>query len=252
MMKVIVCQNYQHLSDYAKDKVIEVINSKEKPVLGLATGSTPEGMYQALIEAYKDNKVSFKNVTTFNLDEYIGLKKEDPNSYQHFMDEHFFNHVDIDQSETYLPPGNTSDHQQACLDYEKNMHQHDDIDLQVLGVGINGHIGFNEPGTDFDTRTHVIELDASTREANARFFDSLDEVPTHAITMGIATIMESKQIILMASGDSKKEAVKRLMEGDITPDFPASVLHRHPHVTVVLDREAASLLTDDQIDHVLD
>jgi len=250
-MNIIVCQNYDHLSDYAKDLVINTINNNGKPVLGLATGSTPEGMYQALIKAYQEKHVSFKDVTTFNLDEYIGLGKEDPNSYHHFMDEHLFNHVDIDQNETFVPPGNTDNHEQACLDYEQNMHRHGDIDLQVLGLGVNGHIGFNEPGTPFDTRTHVIELDQSTREANARFFDSIDDVPTHAITMGIETIMESKQILLLASGDSKKEAVQRLVNGEETPDFPASILHRHNNVTVILDRDAASLLSVEQIDQVV-
>lgn len=250
-MNIIVCQNYDHLSDYAKDLVINTINNNDKPVLGLATGSTPEGMYQALIKAYQEKHVSFKDVTTFNLDEYIGLGKEDPNSYHHFMDEHLFNHVDIDQNETFVPPGNTDNHEQACLDYEQNMHRHGDIDLQVLGLGVNGHIGFNEPGTPFDTRTHVIELDESTRVANARFFDSIDDVPTHAITMGIETIMESKQIVLLASGDSKKEAVQRLVNGEETPDFPASILHRHNNVTVILDRDAASLLSVEQIDQVV-
>ncbi|GEM03243.1 glucosamine-6-phosphate deaminase 1 [Halolactibacillus miurensis] len=250
-MNIIVCQNYDHLSDYAKDLVINTINNNDKPVLGLATGSTPEGMYQALIKAYQEKHVSFKDVTTFNLDEYIGLGKEDPNSYHHFMDEHLFNYVDIDQNETFVPPGNTDNHEQACLDYEQNMHRHGDIDLQVLGLGVNGHIGFNEPGTPFDTRTHVIELDESTRVANARFFDSIDDVPTHAITMGIETIMESKQIVLLASGDSKKEAVQRLVNGEETPDFPASILHRHNNVTVILDRDAASLLSVEQIDQVV-
>lgn len=250
-MNIIVCENYDHLSDYAKDLVINTINNNDKPVLGLATGSTPEGMYQALIKAYQEKYVSFKDVTTFNLDEYIGLGKENPNSYHHFMDEHLFNHVDIDQDETFVPPGNTDNHEQACIDYEQNMHRHGDIDLQVLGLGVNGHIGFNEPGTPFDTRTHVIELDQSTREANARFFDSIDDVPTHAITMGIETIMESKQIVLLASGDSKKEAVQRLVNGEEAPDFPASILHRHNNVTVILDRDAASLLSVEQIDQVV-
>ena len=147
--------------------------------------------------------------------------------------------------------GNTDDHGQACRDYEQNMHRHDDLDLQVLGLGVNGHIGFNEPGTPFDTRTHVIELDDSTRKANARFFDSIDDVPTHAITMGIETIMESKHILLLASGDGKKEAVYRLLNGEETPDFPASILHHHPNVTVILDRDAASLLSVEQIDQVV-
>jgi glucosamine-6-phosphate deaminase len=250
-MNIIVCQNYDHLSDYAKDLVIDTINTNDKPVLGLATGSTPAGMYQALIKAYQQNQVSFKDVTTFNLDEYIGLDKDDPNSYHHFMAEHLFNHVDIDQNNTFVPPGNTDNHEQACRDYEDNIHRHGNIDLQVLGLGVNGHIGFNEPGTPFDTRTHVIELASSTREANARFFDSIDDVPTHAITMGIETIMESKQILLLASGDSKKEAVYRLVNGEVTPDFPASILHRHNNVTVILDRDAASLLAVEQIDQVV-
>lgn len=250
-MKIVLCQNYESLSHYAKDVVVDTITHNEKPVLGLATGSTPEGMYQALIDAYKNKTISFENVTTFNLDEYIGLKKDDPNSYHHFMAEQLFNHVNIAEDATHLPPGNTDDHEKACLQFEETMKNHGNVDLQVLGLGLNGHIGFNEPGTAFDTRTHVIELDESTREANARFFDSIDDVPTHAITMGIDTIMDSKEIILLASGAGKKEAVKRLIDGEVSTDFPASILHNHKNVTVILDIDAASLLSVEQIDQVI-
>jgi len=251
-MKIIVGNKEEKINQYAKDYVIDVIKSKDQPVLGLATGSTPIGMYQALIKAHQQGEVSFKTVTTFNLDEYVNLAADDPNSYRYFMNEQLFNHVDINPDHTFVPNGNTSDHQQACLDYEQDINQHDHLDLQVLGIGTNGHIGFNEPGTPFESRTHVIELEPSTRKANARFFASLEDVPTHAITMGIETIMESKAILLIARGADKQQAVKELVDGKRSPDFPASALKTHPRVTMLLDTDAAALLDDAAIYKTLD
>ncbi|PXW92147.1 glucosamine-6-phosphate deaminase [Streptohalobacillus salinus] len=251
-MKIIVGKSENSMNHYAKNCIIDVIKTNDQPVLGLATGSTPVGMYQALIQAYRQGEVSFKDVTTFNLDEYVNLASDDPNSYRYFMNDQLFNHIDIQLDHTFVPNGNTTDHQQACLDYEQEIDQHDHLDLQVLGIGTNGHIGFNEPGTSFESRTHVIELEPSTREANARFFASLDDVPTHAITMGIETIMESKAILLIARGADKKQAVKELVDGKRSPDFPASALKTHPRVTMLLDEAAASLLDDAAIYKKLD
>ncbi|SDB82231.1 glucosamine-6-phosphate deaminase [Pelagirhabdus alkalitolerans] len=241
-MHIIKVKDYTEMSRYAAQHVIKTIEDHDEPVLGLATGSTPEGMYNYLIEAYQKQKVSFENVTTFNLDEYIGVPATDENSYHYFMEHQLFKHIDVDPNHTHLPDGNTDDPQKECLDYEKALEDAGNIDLQVLGLGLNGHIGFNEPGTPFSSRTHVIELDESTRKANARFFDRKEDVPTHAITMGIDSIMDSKEIILMVSGEKKKEAVKQLVDGDISESFPASVLKKHPNVTLIVDHPAAELI----------
>ncbi|WP_067839370.1 glucosamine-6-phosphate deaminase [Amphibacillus sediminis] len=244
-MNIVRVKDYQDMSRHACQRIIATIKEQANPVLGLATGSTPEGMYQCLIEAFNKGEVSFRDVSTFNLDEYVGLAPSDPNSYNYFMQDKLFSHIDIDQSQVHLPNGNTGDNQQECKDYEASVHQANEIDLQVLGIGLNGHIGFNEPGTPFSSRTHVVELDASTREANARFFEKKEDVPTHAITMGIATIMDSKEILLLISGEKKAEAVKRLLENDeISEDFPASILRKHDNITVIIDEAAGSLLAD--------
>ncbi|WP_047980198.1 glucosamine-6-phosphate deaminase [Ornithinibacillus contaminans] len=237
-MEFIKVTNYQDMSDKACAIMIEKINNLKNPVLGLATGSTPEGLYQKIIEQYKQGKVSFKDVTTFNLDEYVGLSREDVNSYYRYMQEKLFNHVDINLERVHLPNGTASDLAEECRMYDKQIEQAGRVDLQILGMGINGHIGFNEPGTPFNSRTHVVDLAASTLEANARFFPSLADVPTQAVTMGIATIMESKEILLLVSGEQKAEAIARLAEGEISEDFPASILRNHPNVTVVVDEGA--------------
>ncbi|SEO17596.1 glucosamine-6-phosphate deaminase [Amphibacillus marinus] len=243
-MNIITVTDYQAMSDWACQHLIKRINELEQPVLGLATGSTPEGMYSSLINAYQNKQISFENVISFNLDEYVGLPSDDHNSYNYFMHDKLFNHIDIKGKNAHLPNGIASSPDQECQDYEKLITQTNGIDLQILGIGLNGHIGFNEPGTPFSSRTHVVELDDLTREANARFFASKDDVPTHAITMGIATIMESKEIILLISGENKAEALKQLIESDVTEDFPASILQKHPNLTIVADEAAAhSLVT---------
>lgn len=241
-MKIVKVSDYQEMSEWAGKQVIEKVKSVRQPILGLATGSTPEGLYRYLIEANKNHDVSFENVTTFNLDEYIGLDRDDPNSYQYFMKEKLFDQIDIDPNRTHLPNGVAADIEQECLDYEALIKKTGVIDLQILGLGVNGHIAFNEPGTSFTSRTQRTDLVEETIEANARFFENKADVPTQAITMGIETIMESKEIILLASGENKAEAVKRLVEGEVTEDFPASILQKHPHVTIVIDEAAASLL----------
>lgn len=241
MMEFIKVNDYQAMSERACSIMIETINRIKNPVLGLATGSTPEGLYQKIIEKFNEGMVSFQDVTTFNLDEYVGLEREDVNSYYRYMKEKLFDHVDIKLERVHLPNGAATDLEGECQRYERQIQQAGKIDLQILGMGINGHIGFNEPGTPFSSRTHVVELAASTREANSRFFPTLDDVPTQALTMGIATIMESKEILLLVSGEQKAEAIARLAEGDISEDFPASILRNHPNVTVIVDEGAMVL-----------
>ncbi|WP_106496656.1 glucosamine-6-phosphate deaminase [Lentibacillus sp. Marseille-P4043] len=237
-MEIIRVNNYQKMSEKACALLTDVIKTKKNPVLGLATGSTPEGLYQQLIEQYSNGELSFKNTTTFNLDEYVGLEKNDPNSYYYYMYEKLFKHIDIPTDQANLPSGVGNDLEKVCQDYEQKISQAGNVDIQVLGIGLNGHIGFNEPGTPFSSRTHIVDLDESTREANARFFNSINDVPTKAITMGINSIMNSKQIVLLVSGEKKKDAVARLVNGEISESFPASILKQHGNVVLIADEAA--------------
>lgn len=231
-------KDYHEMSQRSASLLIDYIKEKEDTVLGLATGSTPVGMYQSLIQGYQQGAVSFRKVKTFNLDEYVGLQKEHPNSYHYYMNEQLFKHIDIPTEQTFIPNGAANDLEGECQRYEQLIAEAGKVDIQVLGLGLNGHIGFNEPGTPFTSRTHVINLMESTRQANARFFDSFEGVPTQAITMGIETIMESKMILLLVSGQKKAPALARLMNGEVSEDFPASILNRHPNVIILADEEA--------------
>lgn len=206
--------------------------------MGFATGSTPEGLYQRLIEKYRKQEITFKDVVSFNLDEYIGLDKDHPNSYYYFMREKLFDHVDISFDNVNIPNGVASDLEAECQAFEAKIKQAGGIELQILGIGENGHIGFNEPGTPFTSRTQVVDLASSTIKANSRFFDSIEEVPTQAVSMGIGTIMESKEILLLASGENKRDAMTAVLRGDITEDVPATVLQKHPNVTIIADEAA--------------
>ena len=228
----------------ASELIINRINSLSNPVLGLATGSTPEGLYQSIIEKYKHGEVSFKHVTSFNLDEYVGMVVQNPNSYRYFMNEKLFSHVDIPIGHVYIPDGAAKDLKKECVNYEYAIKRVGGIDIQVLGIGANGHIGFNEPGTSFSSITHVVNLDESTIQANARFFSSIEEVPTQAISMGIKTIMDSKEILLLVSGGSKANAVVKLLNGEVSEEFPASILQNHEQVTVIVDEMAMSHVED--------
>src|SRR5690625_3509455 len=245
-MNIITVKDYQEMSARAGELLIEKVNTDRKTVLGLATGSTPEGMYAYLAKKYNEGNVSFSDVQTFNLDEYVGLDEENPNSYKYYMKHHLFNHIDLPVQNAHLPNGTAADLAGECNAYEKKIEEVGKIDLQVLGIGLNGHIGFNEPGTSFQSRTHIVELDASTRQANARFFESMDEVPTQALTMGIASIMSSKEILLLISGEGKAETLAKLLEGSISEDFPASILHEHPNVTVIADEAAYAKVKNKQ------
>ena len=223
----------------AADWVCERMQRKPGTVLGLATGSSPVGLYRELVRRYREGRISFRGVRTFNLDEYVGLPPGHPQSYTRFMAEHLFDHVDIDRSRAHLPRGDCADPQAEALRYEALLAEYGPIDAQVLGIGTNGHIGFNEPGTPFSARTHVVELTEETRTSNARFFASPDEVPRRAITMGIANILESREILLLARGPRKVEALRRSFCEPPTPDVPGSALQHHPRVTLLLDRAAA-------------
>lgn len=243
-MKLIKATDYSDMSKRAAELILKQIKQTNQLTLGLATGSTPIKTYQHMIRDHQQNQTSYQHVTTFNLDEYVGIDPEDPNSYHQYMQSNLFNHIDIPIEQTHIPDGQATNPVEECIDYEKKLHDHGGIDIQILGLGGNGHIGFNEPGTSFDTLTHVIELTPATRTANARFFNRLAEVPTQAITMGISTILESKQIFLLVSGKEKSDALRKLLENEETDtSFPASALHKHPNVTIIADQEALQYAT---------
>jgi len=241
-MQVIVSKNYEEMSKRAANLIQAQLTWQPKSVLGLATGSTPIGMYKALVDLYRAGNIDFSQVTTFNLDEYIGLGKSDPQSYYHFMQDNLFDHVNLIKDQSFIPDGLALDYGKECDRYEALIKAHGGIDLQILGIGHNGHIGFNEPNVEFEAKTHVVSLDDATIEANKRFFSSADAVPKQAISMGIKTIMKSKKIILMASGASKADIVSQLVKDEISPNVPASVLHLHDQVVILVDQAAASKL----------
>ena len=241
MFKVFVYDDYEGLSQKAFEVMEEVVK-QGKVTLGLATGSSPVGLYKRLVEAHKEG-LSFKDVQSFNLDEYVGLSKDHDQSYYHFMFEHLFKHVDFNLDNVHLPKGEGS-LEEVAAEYESMLSQNPQ-DLQLLGIGSNGHIGFNEPGTSFDSTVHVIRLKEETRQDNARFFSSIDEVPHFAITMGIKDILRAKKILLVASGKNKAMAIKEMLEGKIREEVPCTILQNHPDVVVVLDKEAASLIKHD-------
>lgn len=241
-MKIKVFETYDELSRYAAEIVKETLNTVENPVLGLATGSSPVGMYQNLVRMYNDGEVDFSNVISINLDEYVGLDGSHDQSYRYFMDEHLFNHVNIDKSRTFVPNGLAADLQLECDEYDQRIRELGYTDLQVLGIGPNGHIGFNEPDEKLTTRTHVADLLDSTVDANARFFESREDVPKQALSMGLEAIMGARKIILIASGTNKAQAIKALEDEYITTQVPATLLKIHPDVIVLADKEAASLL----------
>ena len=241
-MKIYQTKNYDDLSRVAANLIGAQIIQKPDSVLGLATGSSPIGTYRRLVEGYNNGDLDFSQIRTVNLDEYRGLPRENDQSYYYFMHENLFNHVNI--KESHLPDGTNPDSDAECKRYEAVINYMGGIDLQLLGLGHNGHIGFNEPGTPFETLTHIVDLTENTREANARFFDNdINKVPTQAISMGIGTIMKSKKVLLVANGENKADAVKAMIEGPIDTACAASALQNHADVVVVLDKAAASKLT---------
>lgn len=238
-MKVIVCKDYAEISKKAYEVMKEVVLNKPDCVIGLATGSSPIGLYNEMIEDYKAGNISYKDVKSFNLDEYVGIDRNHQESYYTFMHKNLFDSIDIKEENTHLPFGSTKE---DCEAYEKAMSDYH-VDIQVLGIGGNGHIGFNEPGTSFDSLTHIVDLQERTIKDNARFFDNdMSKVPTQAITMGIATIMKAGKILLVASGENKADAVYGLVKGEINENCPATILQKHDDVVVVIDEAAASKL----------
>lgn len=241
-MKLIVADTYEEMSRLAADEIAAVIKAKPACVLGLATGTTPIGLYADLVKRYEAGQLSFAQCQSYNLDEYCGLEGTHPQSYRYFMQQNLFDHVDVCPEATHVPDGSNPDAEAACSDYEDAISDAGGIDLQLLGLGHNGHIGFNEPCDEFPVYTHKVELAASTIEANSRLFASADEVPREAYTMGIGTIMRARAVLVVASGADKAQIVRDAFFGPVTPQMPASVLQLHPNVTVVLDAEAGSLL----------
>ena len=240
-MEIIITENYEELSDKAAEVMLDVIKNNEHPVIGLATGSSPVGLYQRMIQDHKENGTSYKNVITFNLDEYVGLPRDHEQSYYTFMHDNLFNGLDIPEENIHVPTDG-EDKEKQCADYEKAMEDYT-VDLQLLGIGSDGHIGFNEPGTSFDSLTHVTDLKESTIQDNARFFDGdISKVPTQAITMGIATVMKAKKILFIANGKNKAKAIYDMIKGPVDESCPASILQRHPDVVIIIDKEAAELL----------
>ncbi|WP_026342324.1 glucosamine-6-phosphate deaminase [Paenibacillus fonticola] len=242
MFNIIKVENEQQFNETGAGIIASLLQTNPRAKLGLATGGTPVGVYKHLIELHRQGVVSFKEARSYNLDEYIGLQEDHPESYRRFMNEKLFNHVDIDLNNTHVPSGVSGDGHKAAEQYTELLEQAGQIDLQLLGLGHNGHIGFNEPAEELKATTHVVELDEVTRKANARYFSSIDEVPTHAITMGIGSILKAKQILLMAKGADKAEIVAKALKGPITTQCPASLLQLHPNVVVIVDQDAGRLL----------
>lgn len=241
-MKIIVEKDYEKMSSKAASLISEAIKKKPDLILGLATGSTPIGTYEELIRMHKEEGLDFSKVTTFNLDEYYGLSPEDDQSYRYFMENTLFKHINIKKENTYVPDGLAKDPNTYGKEYDEKIQKQGGIDIQILGIGRNGHIAFNEPGDELILSTHLTELTKDTIDANSRFFDSIDEVPTKAITMGIGTIMKAKKIILLASGKNKAEIMSELLKQEkVTTNLPASLLLLHPDLIVIMDEEAAEL-----------
>lgn len=240
-MKIIIAKDYDEMSKKAFEVMEKVVKSNPQAVLGFATGSTPIGLYKNMIRDHRENGTSYKNIKTFNLDEYAGLDYSSNQSYCYFMRNNLFDHIDIDLSNTNIENGKAADHQAECDRYNAllaTMQQ----DIQVLGIGSNGHIAFNEPGTPFGSVTHIVDLTESTIKDNSRMFASINEVPRQAFTMGIKNIMNAKKLLMLVSGANKAKAVYGLVKGEVTEDLPASVVQLHPDCVLILDEAAASLI----------
>ncbi len=241
-MEIIIRDDYAAVSQQAAAAVADLLRTQPQAVLGLATGSTPLGLYQELIRLHREESLDFSQVTTFNLDEYVGLAADHPQSYHYFMHDNLFRHINVPSDNIHIPDGTASDYQTFCKSYEARIESCGGIDLQVLGIGSDGHIAFNEPGSSLASRTRIKTLARQTIDDNARFFDSVDDVPIYAITMGVGTILDARRIILLANGANKSSAVAAAVEGPVTSMCTASVLQNHADTTFFLDTEAASQL----------
>lgn len=241
-MKLIVVENYDEMSRLAAIKIKEVIDSKPDAILGLATGSTPIGTYKELINMNKAGELDFSKVTTINLDEYIGLSEKNTQSYRYFMNENLFNHINIKKANTFIPNGLAKNIEEETKKYDEKIDELGGTDIQILGIGSNGHIAFNEPNDYLTAGSHLTNLAESTINANSRFFNSIDEVPKTAITMGLGQIMKSKKILLLATGENKAEAIKEVLSGKITTKNPATMLQMHRDVTLIIDKKIKELI----------
>ncbi|MBP2632981.1 MAG: glucosamine-6-phosphate isomerase [Firmicutes bacterium] len=243
-MRIIVTESYEEMSTAAARIVAGQLYLKPNSVLGLATGSTPLLMYQKLVQVHEQIGLDFSEAISFNLDEYLGLEPENPQSYHYFMHENFFDKINIKPENIFIPNGKPDNLDEECKHYDKLIESKGGIDLQILGVGQNAHIGFNEPDIKFEATTHKVKLDEETIEANARFFSDRKDVPRYAISMGIKTIMLAKKVILLANGKNKAEAIYKAIYGGVRPDAPASILQLHQDVLIIVDKEAAALLPE--------
>ncbi|WP_076416272.1 glucosamine-6-phosphate deaminase [Shewanella sp. UCD-KL12] len=243
-MQIVILKNSAEVAEYGANIFIKQLQNKASSVLGLATGSTPVSLYQGLISATKEQQISFKDVMTFNLDEYLGLEGTHPQSYRYFMNEQLFDHVDIDKANTHVPPGDAENPIEACVGYEEQIKAAGGIDIQLLGIGRNGHIGFNEPSSGLMSRTRVKTLTKATIDDNARFFAEDEYQPHLSITMGIGTILDAKKVVLLATGENKADAILATVEGALTASCPASALQLHTNAVLVIDEAAASKLAD--------
>ena len=242
-MRILVCKDYESMSQKAAQIILNQVTLKPNSVLGLATGSTPIGMYKNLVDMYKNGVVDFSDIITFNLDEYYKLPITNDQSYHYFMQENLFNHININPANIHIPNGMADNIEKECEEYENSIKDAGGIDIQILGIGRNAHIGFNEPTTSFEKGTHLVDLTPSTIEANARFFKSEDEVPKKAITMGTGSIFKARKIVMLACGEDKADAIYNTVYGKITPKIPASILQLHDDVVLILDEAAASKLS---------
>ena len=241
-MVLIEAKDYNDMSRKAANIISAQVIMKPHAVLGLATGSTPVGAYKQLVEWYNKGDLDFANVTSVNLDEYKGLSPENDQSYRYFMNTNLFNHVNINKERTFVPNGLEPDSEKACTEYNEVIASMGGVDLQLLGLGHDGHIGFNEPNDEFDKETHCVDLTESTIQANKRFFEKVEDVPTQAYTMGIKNIMQARKVLLIVSGEGKAEILDKVLYGPVTPQVPASILQLHNDLTVVADEAAMSVI----------
>ncbi len=251
-MRVIVVKDKKEMGERAADLIVAAMKRHHNPVLGLATGSTPLTLYEALIRRHTEQDLDFSTAISFNLDEYVGLSPEHDQSYRYFMNVSLFDHININKKNTHVPSGHTTDFEALeaiCEEYEQRINDVGGIDVQVLGIGANGHIGFNEPGSSLGSLTRIKTLTNRTREDNARFFSSMDEVPKYAVTMGIGTILNARRVVLLANGENKAAAVAAALEGPVTASCPASALQLHRYATYVIDQTAASQLKLEGYEH---
>jgi len=243
-MQIYVKDDYEAISKKAAQIIAAQMILKDRSVLGLATGSTPEGMYGELVKIYKEGEIDFSEITCFNLDEYYQLEPDNDQSYAYYMNKNLFSKVNINMENVHIPNGMAEDLEKACQRYDDQIVAAGNIDIQLLGIGNNGHIGFNEPDIRFEAGTHLVKLDEDTIEANARFFNSTEDVPKEAISMGIRNIMHAKKILLIANGEKKAKILAEMLFGDVTPNLPASILQLHNDVTIILDKAAATYIVE--------